>query len=322
MDIRNSKAICFEAQQALHAQRFDPKKMALLHTGAAALFSLLLTVLHFLLGKQIENAVGLSGVGLRAVLTTAQSLLSITSFAIIPFWEMGFTAASLRYARQEQTEPSILLHGFGIWGGVLRLALLRFAFYIAIMLVCVQVASVIYAFTPFSAPFMEAMLAAMESGAVMDDAAIQALLPSMIPLYIILGILLCLLLIPSLYRMRMAEFALLDGQRPAALPAMFKSWHMMRKNCMSLFRLDLQFWWYYALSGVISLIGYGDLIASYLNISLPFSNDAAFFLFYFVHLICQIGLSWWMRSRIIATYAVAYDTLLSGNESVSSAVSE
>ena len=163
MDIRNSRAICLDAQQALHAQHFDPKKLALLHTGAAAVFSLLLTVLNFLLGKQIENAVGLSGVGLRAVLTTAQSVLSIASFAIIPFWEMGFTAAGLRFARQEQAEPATLLQGFRIWGGVLRLTLLRFVFYIAIMFACAQVASVIYTLTPFSAPFMEAMLTGRSS---------------------------------------------------------------------------------------------------------------------------------------------------------------
>ncbi len=322
MDIRNSRAICLDAQQALHAQHFDPKKLALLHTGAAAVFSLLLTVLNFLLGKQIENAVGLSGVGLRAVLTTAQSVLSIASFAIIPFWEMGFTAAGLRFARQEQAEPATLLQGFRIWGGVLRLTLLRFVFYIAIMFACAQVASVIYTLTPFSAPFMEAMLTAMESGAAMDEAAIQALLPSMIPLYIILGIMLCLLLIPALYRLRMAEFALLDGPRPAALPAMLRSWQLMRRNCMSLFRLDLQYWWYYVLSAIISVVGYGDLITSYLNISLPFSSDTAFFLFYFLHLICQLVLSWQMRSRITATYAVAYDTLLSGNEPVLSTTTE
>lgn len=322
MDIRNPKALCFEARQALSAQRFDPKKLALLHTGAAAVFSLVLTVLNFLLSKQMENAVGLSGVGLRSILATAQSVLSIASFAIIPFWEFGFTAAGLRISRQQQAEPPTLLEGFRRWGGVLRLTLLRFVFYIAIMFVCVQVASVVYMISPFSAPFMEAMLTVMESGTALDDAAIQALLPSMLPLYGIMVILLCLLLIPALYRLRMAEFALLDEPRAAALPAMLKSWHMMRGNCMSLFRLDLQFWWYYALSAAVSVIGYGDLIAAYLGVNLPISSDAAFFAFYFLHLACQLLLAWWMRSRITATYAVAYDTLLSDNAPMPPAVTE
>lgn len=322
MDIRNSKAICTDAQQALSAQRFDPKKLALLHTGAAAIFSLLLTVVHFVLEKQMENAVGLSGVGLRSVLATAQSVLSIASFAIIPFWEFGFTAAGLRFSRQQQAEPATLLEGFRRWGGVLRLTILRFIYYIAIMFVCAQVATVVYTFTPFSAPFMDAMLTAMESGAALDETALQALLPSLIPLYIIAGILLCIVLIPAIYRLRFAEFALLDSPRPAALPAMFASWRMLRKNCLSLFRLDLQYWWYYLLSAVISVVGYGDLIAASLNIHLPFSSDTAFFVFYLLHLACQIVLSWQARSRITATYAVAYDTLLSGDEPVIPAITQ
>lgn len=311
MDIRNSKALCSDAKQALTAQNFDPRKLALLHTGVAALFSLLLTALNFLISKQMDNAVGLSGVGLRSILTTAQSVLSIASFAIIPFWEMGFTAAGLRFARQEQAGPSTLLTGFHRWGGVLRLTLLRFAVYVAVMLACVQVASIIYAITPFSAPLMEAMLSVMESGAVLDEAAMQALLPSMIPLYVILLIVLLLALIPVLYRLRMASFALLDGERAAALPAMVRSWRLMRKNSMSLFRLDLRLWSYYVLSVLASVIGYGDVIASYLGIALPIHADAAFFLFYFLHILCQLGIAWLFGSRVTATYATAYDILLS-----------
>jgi hypothetical protein len=101
---------------------------------------------------------------------------------------------------------------------------------------------------------------------------------------------------------------------------MFASWRMLRKNCMSLFRLDLQYWWYYLLSAIISIIGYGDLIAASLNIHLPFSSDTAFFVFYLLHLACQILLSWQTRSRITATYAVAYDTLLSGDGPVLPAI--
>lgn len=308
MNIRQTKALCATAQQRLDAQQFDPRKLALLHTGAAALLSLLLTVLNFVLGRQMDGAGGLSGLGLRSILTTAQSMLSILSFAIIPFWELGLTAAGLDIARGKQASPATLLTGFQRWGGVLRLTLLRLALYLAIMIACAQVASIVFAFTPYSVPFSEAMLTTMETG-TLDEGAVLSLLPSLIPLYVILGIVLCVVLIPILYRLRMAEFALLDDSRSAALPALVKSWRLMQKNCTALFRLDLKFWPYYALSVLASMIGYADLLLPQLGISLPVGKDAAFFLFYFLQLALQLGLAWVFGSKIITAYAAAYESL-------------
>lgn len=310
MIIRSPRILKQSAKEALSAASFDPRKLALLHTGAAAAFSALLTLLNFVLSQQINNAVGLSGLGLRAVLSTAQSVLSIAAFAVIPFWEFGFTAAGLRLARKEPAVPTTLLEGFRRWGGVLRLTLLRFALYMAIMLLCLQISAVIYTVTPFSAPVMDAVLSVMESGGVPDDALLQSLMPAMLPLYGILAVALCLLLIPVHYRLRMAEFFLLDMEKPAALPALLSSWKYMRRNRLKLLHLDLSFWWYYGAMLLSSVIGYGDVLLTSLGITLPVSADAAFFLFYFLHILCQLAIAWLAGSQVSTTYAAAYGTLL------------
>lgn len=310
MTMPSARSLKQSAKAALSAASFEPRKLALLHTGAAAAFSALLTLLNFILSRQMDSAVGLSGLGLRAILSTAQSVLSIAAFAVIPFWEMGFTAAGLRLSRCEPAAPGTLLEGFRRWGSVLRLTLLRFAVYMAIMLFCLQLSTVIYTVTPFSTPLMETLLSVMESGTALDKTALQSLIPAMLPLYGILAVITCIVLIPVHYRLRMAEYFLLDMEKPAALPALLGSWKHMRRNRLALFRLDLSLWWYYGGMILSSIVGYGDVLLDALGVTLPVSADAAFFLFYILHILCQLAIAWLVGSQVSTTYAAAYDSLL------------
>ena len=126
----------------------------------------------------------------------------------------------------------------------------------------------------------------------------------------IFAVLYGVLMIPLLYRFRMAEFVIMDIPKTGALAAMGKSNKIMRRNCWKLFRLDLSFWWFYGLRVILTAICYGDLLVDKLGISLPFGEDAQFFLFYFVYALCQLALDVYAWGRIQTTYAVAYDTLL------------
>lgn len=308
MDIRDRKGLKASADQALKQAFYDPKKLALIHTGAALALSLALTVLNFILSRQIDGTGGLSGIGLRSVLSTAQSVLSVANALILPFWEMGFVAAAIAMARRESATPDILLSGFHRFGPVLRLNLLQIALYAGIAFLCVQISAGIFIMTPFSDPLLKAMEEMAVSGApVLDEATVSALSQMVLPAYGIFAILFCLLAIPLSYRFRMASFALMDREQIGALRAMGVSHKMMRYNRLSLFRLDLSFWWYYLLQALSMGLGFGDMILDALGI--PFNTDVAFFGFYGIHLLCQLGLAWWMQSRVQTTYAMAYEAV-------------
>lgn len=309
MDIRDKNSLKTAADQALSQASYHPKKLALLHAGAALVLSLVLTVLNFILSRQIDSTGGLSGIGLRSVLSTAQSVLSIANTLILPFWEMGFVAAAIALARREQATPDTLLSGFRRFGPVLRLNLLQGAMYMAVAFLCVQLSVGIFIMTPLATPLMKLVEEmAMAGTTVPDAAAVDAIAQLILPAYIIFALVFCLLAIPLSYRFRMASFALMDSEKIGALQAMGKSHKMMRYNRLSLFKLDLSFWWYYLLQALSMVIGFGDTILSALGVTLP-NSDVAFFGFYGGHLIFQLGLAWWMQSRVQTTYAMAYEAI-------------
>ena len=78
---------------------------------------------------------------------------------------------------------------------------------------------------------------------------------------------------------------------------------------MALFRLDLHFWWYFLTMGAAALLTYGDSICAALNIALPLSATAQFFLFYALGLAAQTALLWAFGAKVELTYASAYDVL-------------
>lgn len=311
MDIRDKKGLTAAAEQALSKAGYDPRLLALIHTGAALGVSFILTLISYFLTRQIDTTGGLAGMGVRSVLSTAQAMLSIGSAVIMPFWEIGFFAAAIRMARQQPNGPDTLLSGFRRFGPVLRLTLLRAILIGFIGFLCLQISSGIFLMTPFSNPLMEATEALMAQGTpVIDDALIQSLMPHMVPMYWIFGILFCVIAIPVLYRFRMADFVMMDDKPIGALRALGASHKMMRYNRFSLFKLDLQFWWFYALQLLSLGLCYGDQLLPAMGISLPINGDTAFFLFFGIHLVCQLVLAWFAQSRVQTTYACAYEALL------------
>lgn len=309
MDIRDRKGLKTAAEQALSQAPYNPRKLALIHAGAAMALSLVLTVLNFILSRQIESTGGLGGIGLRSVLSTAQSFLSIANALILPFWEIGFIAAAIAMARRESVTPDILLSGFRRFGPVLRLNLLQLALYAGVVFLCIQISAGVFLMTPFSDPLLNATEQMAATGtAVLDEAAVVALSELIIPVYGIFAILFCLLAIPLSYRFRMANFVIMDNEKLGALHAMGKSHKMMRYNRFSLFRLDLSFWWYYLLQGLTMGFGFADVFLSALGVEF-FNSDVVFFGSYIIYLLCQLGLAWWMQSRVQTTYAMAYEAV-------------
>lgn len=315
MNIRDRRSLVSAAEKSLANASYNPKQLILLHTGAVLLLTLLLSVLDYLMEHFIGTTGGLGGIGLRSMLSTAQSVLRLLQTIALPFWQMGYVYLTLRLSREESVCSSDLLYGFRNFGNVLRLELLRALLYVGITVLCSYMASFLFFLTPWAAGVVEIMLPLMQDTSVLDDpAALQsAMMPAMeaaaVPLFIIFAIVFAALFFPIFYRFRMASFALLDAPDKGALAALRASRRMTRKNCIAIFRIDLHFWWFYLLEVAASAVCYGDLILGWLGIPLPFNATAAYFLFLMLYLICQLGLYVWRKNLVSVTYAHAYNVL-------------
>lgn len=299
------------AARSLERASYDPHKLALLHTGAALLFSFLLTVLQFFLEHSMASATGLSGIGMRSVLGTAQMLLSSAGMVLLPFWEIGFLRSALQLAKEEDATPATFFEGFRRFAPVMRLFLLQLMLYFGIALLSSQLSTTLYLLSPFSNGLYEAMEPMLSEGdqTILTEAMVSQLLPHLLPIYILFGVVFLTLSIPLFYRFRMAQFVIMDQPGTRARAAMKSSSQMMRGNRLALLRLDLRFWWFYAAQIAIGIVAYLDTILPALGIQLPISANASFFLFYLIHIGLSLLLAWRFGSYVQTTYAHCYLTL-------------
>ena len=318
MDLLDRRGLKNAAGDALAQAPRNPKRIILIHTAVSLGIMLLVAVLDFVLSGQIENTGGLSGLGTRSVLTTVQSILQMVQLAVLPFWEIGYLYAAMKMAVKEPAEPGTLLEGFRRFGPLFRIMLLKGLIFLVLGFVCTYVATQIFVMTPLSTPMLEAMAPVLNDPTLMESAAgeealmqvvDQALDDAMLPLLIITGILLCLVYIPISYRLRLVNYSVLENPREGALVAFRRSFRLMRGNCLEMFLLDLSFWWYYLLQILINLVCYGDLILSLAGVSLPWSGELSFFLFYILALAGQFVLYFLARNKVEVTYVTAYHVL-------------
>ena len=316
MDIRNRRALKEAASARLAAAQYDPRRLALLHTGIGLGAAVMVMLINYLIGTQVETVGGLSGMGMRSLLGTVQTTLEYAVNIAMPFWEMGFIYAAVRMARGQQAGPGSLLEGFRRFGPVLRLWMMKLFLYFGAAVACVYASSFLFVLTPLATPMIETLLPLMESTATVEEVEAvlmqypaEELMQMAVPYLVIFG---CLFLVAALmlfYRFRVADFILMDEPKTGALLAMSLSTRMTRHNRWALLKLDLSFWWFYLLALVSVVVTYGDLLLPLMGVTLPMSADAAWFVFYLLGAVIQLGLYWYGYSHLQTTWAVAHDTL-------------
>ncbi len=305
-------ALRTHGREALAQAAYKPKKLILLHTGVMVAASVILSVLNHFLAQGIGNTGGLGGIGTRALLETVSSVLQLMDMLLLPFWQIGLVAAMLSVVRGQQARPAALLEGFRNWGPVLRMNILRAFVYFAVILLASQLGSMVYMMTPFAAPLLE-LTEQMAASGIMDPTQLLTpeltaqLMKSFVP--VILAVWL-VVLIPVSYRLRMMDYVLMDDPKLGAFFALRMSLFMTRKNCIQLFKLDLRYWWFYALELLAGCICYGDLLLSLMGVELGMGQEMTGFLCVLAGLLCQLGLYVWKKDELTAVYALAYEALL------------
>ena len=249
----------------------SPRRIALLHAGVGIGLTLLLSAVNYLLSRQIAETGGLGGMQLRTTLETVQTLLELGLLIVLPVWQLGFTAAALRWSQGQAVTAQMLPQCFRKFGAVLRLQLLRLLLGTGLCFLVLQVGTLVYSLFPAGTQLLELMatltvdMEQLTEGVVLTAAQQQAMMP-----YVIFCAMLCMIVAVVLeYRLRMAEFLLLEDARGSALASMAISFRLTHRNCGKLVQLDLQFWWYHLLRLVLVGISSADLVLAAMGIALP-----------------------------------------------------
>lgn len=295
------------AEDALGRARYSPKKLVLLHTAVGMTVGLILSIITYVLDLGIAQTGGLSGISNRTVLETVQSILSAASMILLPFWEIGYLFAALQFARRQSADTTSLYHGLRHWGVVLRSMLLKAGVVFIVMFIGTQIVSSIYMMTPAAAPLFALSTEITDPMALLESEEYMALMMHAIP-FILLGVL--ILLIPALYLLRFTDYVVMDQPERGALFAVLTSVYLTRRNLKAMLKLDLRFWWYYALELLVVVISYGHMILDIAGIDIGIGGDTAMFVFYIVSLAGQLGLYVWKKNTLFTTYALAYDCLI------------
>ena len=289
-----------------------PGRVILIHTGAILLISLLLTAADFLLNRQISTTGGLSGMGMRSILTTIQSMLRLTQAVLLPFWQIGYTYYTLQVAQGKPAGISDLTEGFRRFGPVLRLKMLMAGMAVLLIFASTYVSSMLFMLTPWAAPMMQRMEELMASP--MDDQAFLEEIVAMaeditVPVMVIFGICFLAGAIFLFFRFRLAELWLMDHPQGGALAALRESHDLMRGNWKAMLRIDLSFWWFYLLEVLVTVLCYGDVVLGTMGVEMTTDAFGSYILFYVLYLCAQLALYWWKRNEVAVTYAHAYLTL-------------
>lgn len=308
MDI-DRRSLHQSTRASLASATGTPRQVVLIYAAVSSLLALAATLVSLLLSNRIADTGGLSNLGLRSVLSTIQYILPFVQVLVMMAMDLGYQKAMLNITRGRPAANRNLTHGFYLFWPLLRTTLMQYVIYMCVIFVSIYAGSFIFSFLPMSQKFYTVMEPYLSGELVMDQAAALQAIPAMIPMLITCILVCCAFLLPKIYQFRMANYCLLDSDRPGAIAALGQSRAMMYGNRMKLFRLDLDFWWFYALQILITLVCYGDILLPMLGVTFPWSATVSYFLFYILSLLLQVSVYCLFMNRVHVTYAAFYEAV-------------
>lgn len=309
MDILNPRSLRDEANRALARGR-EPKKLVFVYAAIGGILSLLVTLLNLWLDNEISGTGGLGNLGTRAIFSTAQQVIPLVSSVAAMCLEFGYFSGMMRIARGQYADHTDLKVGFQKFWPLVRLTLLQYLVYLAVGILAVQLATIIFYMTPWALSAAEALQAlSVTDMTSLTPEIIEATMEAMMPMYVISGVVFLICLIPVLHRLRMAHFCLLDEPNGRAMAAIRSSSKMMRRRFLSMLKIDLSLWLYYAGTAVMLLLMYTDYFFAFLGIPAPMDPLLFSFAVYGAALVLQFVIQIKLRNRVEAVYLTAYDRL-------------
>lgn len=309
MEILDPKSLRQRAAMALRRGR-EPKKLIYAFAGINLAVSVAVYLLNLWLDGQINSTGGLGDMGTRAIFETAQQAIPLLSGFVAMCLDLGFLSGLMRISRGQYADQTDLKTGFRKFWPLVRLSLIQMVLYFAIAFLAVQLGSLVFMFTPWAEPLMEVLYPLyMSESLVLDEAVMMELMGLMIPMFIVIGIVFLAVLLPFLFRMRMAYFCLLDDPNGRAMAAIRESSRMMRRRFGQMLKIDLSLWLYYAATALVMVVLYADLILALLGISVPLDANVFAMVVYAASAALQFAVHVYLRPSAEVTYLTAYDAL-------------
>lgn len=311
MSIPSAKYLKVKAANRLKTGK-EPQKVVLIYAAILAAAALAGNLAGYLLDGQISQAVGLQGMNTRAVLSTANVVVTIVQLLLVEGLALGYCAAMLRIARGQYASGSTLKAGLERLWLLVRTRLLEGVILTAMSFALCMVVVNIYMLTPFSNRLVLSMVPLVEAGELTTEAmlslwstAYQVLLPVTI-LYVVA-------LIPLLWYFsavyRLVDYLLIEKPQLGALGALRESRRRMRGSKRMLLRIDLSFWWYYLLQAATKALLYPGLILAALGVTLPVSPIVFLVAALVIYLAADFAVRYFFSNRVAVTYALFYDNL-------------
>lgn len=309
MDILNPHTLRSSADRALARGR-EPKKLVYVYAGIGLIISLLVNLTGLWLDEQISGTGGLSNLGTRAIFATAQQAIPLFGSLAAMCLELGYLSGMMRISRGQYADHTDLKAGFRKFWPMLRLTLLQGLIFLALGILAVQLAAVVFTVSPWSEPMRNAIMSLdITDATALDENTMIYLMGFADPMYIISGVVYLIILIPFLFKMRMANFCLLDDPSGRAMAAIRSSNKMMRRRFVPMLKLDLKLWLYYAATVLMYVLLYADQLLAALGISVPLDPLTFSLLLFIASLVLQFAIQVTLRNRVEATYLMAYEQL-------------
>lgn len=314
MDLRNLREIKNISADRLRQSPSQQKIVAIY--GALSLgLMLLVTVVNYLLGLQLDNYGGLSNLGKRTMLSSVRTMLPMVQSLLLMCLDLGYIAAMLRIARGMYTSPQTLRLGFDRFWLLLRCGIFKGLIMTGVLFACMYAGVMIFTVTPFSRPATEiiaplvSQVSLLDTGIVIDEATYAQLMKAMLPAFGICGILMLVLGGAVYYNFRMVNHIIIDRPAIGAVMALRESKKMMKGHRLQLLKLDISLWWYYLPVVLSMLLCYGDMLLPMLGVELPLPEAAAFFGFYVLYLAASFAIHYFLRNRAEVCYGLAYEAV-------------
>ena len=298
------------------ALRAEPgyKRLFFIYACVLSLAGFAVNLVTFLLEQQATKAVGLDGISTRTLLQTLQMMLSAIYSIAAPFWKIGLFFVALQTFRQVAPRKSALLEGFRYWGPVLRLVLMKILmlilFAVVVGLICSTIITLV-SYTPL-AEDMNAFVETLPHMATQEDITeiledplvVDKLVDAIMPLIPFAMTAAFAGLCPLGMRLRMMDFAMMDNPKEGPWTAMRTSWRITKGTCFAMLRLDISFWWYYLVLGLLT-----GMTILYTYFSLPVDPTTLFWVYNGVSLVGEIALHSLAGPRMRPAYAAAYESM-------------
>ena len=292
------------------------KKIGLLYGGSLFVISVVYLLADLLISRLTPQTGGLSTIGTRSFMSALSGILPVVTYLLSMCLGFGYMGGMVRISRGQYASPNALRTGFERFWPLLRLTFFKGLIVLGFSMGAFYLATILFTLSPFSDRLIQALEPVVSVGSLLSEGTmeltegvIDAVNASLLPLMAIFLVIAAVFVVPLLYRLRMTDYVLYDHPEAGALYAIRESKKMMRFHRLSVFKLDLSFWWFYLALALSYALNYAPMFLSVSGISLPVEGEALSVLCFLLSCAAEFVVIYFLRSRMEVTCALAYNQL-------------